>query len=320
MFKLFGARKSTGHILTISLTSEMVSLVIAKPSISGLELVVSDAADVEAKNYSAAIQQLFNNYDRFCKHAEAVLVVLGTDMYQSVSVDTPNLPAAEIAASLKYVLRDLVSLAPEQMIADYYDVPLQLNNQNKITAVVADKAMLLPIIQLFHERDLEILGIVAEEQALSALVAANAEPYLLVHQATHTPAVLQVYRGGDLQVNRVVRSLSKLSQLSDEEIGLGGLQPLVVEVQRSADYFERQLRQTPVAKVVIAARIPNQAACIQQLQDDLGLKAEFFPYPEWSSELKAGDYSDFPALAGAALAQRWLQESESSQQGKGRNA
>jgi MSHA biogenesis protein MshI len=117
---------------------------------------------------------------------------------------------------------------------------------------------------------------------------------------------VQVYQAGTLQLNRFVPALDQLSQLGHDELKLGAGTPLSVEVQRSADYFERQLRQRPVKEVILAVASPHREALQQQLEHDLGLAIRWAEYPSWTEELGAENFSDFPVLGGVLLAQQLL--------------
>jgi MSHA biogenesis protein MshI len=294
-------RQHSEVLLTISLHSESVGLAVAKRKNDVIECIASDTQAVMAKNYPDAIQQLINKYARFSKGDPALVLVLGASLYQSVTLERPKLPAEEIAAGLRYSLRDLVNLAPHDIIADYYDLPVQLPGQDKIVAVIADRQLLLPVLECVHKITTNLLAVTAEEQAVAQLFNSQSDPAVVAYRAPGQVALMQVYREGVLQVNRTVRTLDSVSELSIEEINMGGLQPLSVEVQRSADYFERQLRQRPVKQVILAFRQSQKSAVAEQLTTDLGLDVRWADYPVWAQELAIGDYSDFPLLGGVML-------------------
>lgn len=305
MLKLLRSRTKNEHSVVFALSNSAVKVVVARWLNNTPELIVSDQLEVPAQDYAAAMLQLANQYSRFTKGDPQLAIVLEPSLYQSVAADRPNLQEeAEIAAALKYSLRDLVSLNAADIIADYYELPIQLPNQSKINAIVADRQLLQPLVEVALDISDEFVGIFPSELALAALIETASEPVVIAYQSGQEPAILQVSRDSTLQVNRVVRPLEKLSELSSDEIKLGGLQPLSVEIQRSADYFERQLRQRPIKKALLAAALPNLAEVTQQLSDDLGLTVDVCPYPAWAQELAAGDFSDFAALGGLLLLQQ----------------
>lgn len=307
MIRLWRAKHNNRLVLTYALASGFVSLAIAEYADDDAShapaLIVSDHLEVTDGNWALAIKTLTAKYARYTKTNPSVVLVLGPSLYQSVQLERPNLPAEEISQALRFNLRDLVTLPPADIIADYYDAPVQLAGQDKINAIVADKKILEPVLTELHSISENIVGIVSEEQAIAQLFSERQDPIVIAYQHDLEPALLQVYQQGQLQVNRVVRSLEQLSQLSPDEIKLGAAAPLSVEVQRSADYFERQLRQRPIREVVVAVGTKHRQGITQQLDEDLGLTSRWAEYPMWAQELAAGDFSDFPVLGGILLAQ-----------------
>lgn len=301
MFSVLRKRQHSEILLTIALHSDSVGLAVSKRNNDVIEFIASDSQPVTAKNYPEAIQQIINKYSRFSKGNPALVVVLGASLYQSVTLERPKLPAEEIAAGLRYSVRDLVNLAPNDIVADYYDLPVQLPGQDKIVAVIADRQLLVPVLESVHKITNNLLAVTAEEQAVSQLFNTQSDPAVVVYQAPAQAALMQVYREGILQVNRSVRTLDSIAALSVEEINLGGLQPLTVEVQRSADYFERQLRQRPIKQVILAFPHHHKTVVTEQLHSDLGLEVRWASYPLWAQELATGDYADFPLLGGVML-------------------
>ncbi|MDN7129446.1 hypothetical protein [Pseudidiomarina terrestris] len=302
MFNFLRARKSNQLILTFAIRKGKVHLVVVEPQADGPpSLVVSDERDAKDNDFATAIQQLAHEYARYCRGQPRLSLVLGSGFYQSVALDRPNLPEDEIATSLRYNLRDLIDVEPENCIADYYELPVQLPGHDKIHAIAANKSQLEQILPAIHDVSDNVIGIFAEEQAIREMFTSVSEPAVLVYQQPQQAALLQVYREGVLQVNRSVRALENISELSIEEVRMGGLQPLSVEIQRSADYFERQLRQRPITDVVLAMAMSKNEEVLAKLHEDLGLTANWAEYPAWASELGAGDYSDFAALGGALM-------------------
>lgn len=312
MIRLWRAKQNDRLVLTYALAAGQVSLAIAEFASDDANhapaLIVSDHQAVENGQWQQAVKSLTEKYARYSKGNPQVVIVLGPSLYQSVQLERPNVPNEEITQALRYKLRDLVSLEPQNIIADFYEAPVQLPGQSKINAIVADKRMLQSVVAEIHTISTNLVGIVAEEQAIAQMFTGVEEAAVVAHQHQQEPALLQVYQQGKLYVNRVVRSLEQLSQLAADEIELGGAAPLSVEVQRSADYFERQLRQRPISQVILAIASQQRAAISQQIDQDLGLQSQWATYPEWAQELATGDFSDFPVLGGVLISRQLVKK------------
>lgn len=307
MIRLWRAKHNNRLILSYALGTDFVSLAIAEyadedPS-HAPALLASDRIEVTDGNLAHSVAALTDKYHDFAKTKPTIIVVLAPSLYQSVKIERPNLPTEEIPQALRFNLRDLVPFAPADIIADYYEPATQLPGQNKINAVVADRKVLEPVLAELHRISDNIAGVVGEEQAVAQLFVDQEAPLAVVYQHDSEPALLQVYQQGKLQVNRVVRGLDKLSHLSVDEIELGAAGMLSVEVQRSADYFERQLRQRPITDVLLAFDSKHRQALITQIANDAGYAATWADYPSWAQELGTGDFSDYPVLGGIMLGQ-----------------
>lgn len=303
MLNLLRARSKSPYLLVFGIHRNVVHFVVVDVrDTSQPQLIVSDEHVVTQDDAAASMRALLDKYSRYGKHNPRLALVLGSGLYQSVTLDKPQLSDAELASSLRYQLTDLVSFEPDDCLADYYELPLQVQGQQKIHAIAASRSQLAPLLKVAHELTERVQGIYAEEQALEKLHSENTEAGALVYQQNQQPALVQVYSNAELQVTRAVRSLEKISELTLDEIKLGGLQPLSIEIQRSADYFERQLRQRPLAVVWLAIGIEKNQEVLSTVHEDLGLDVVWASYPSWAQELAAGDYSDFPVLGGALLA------------------
>lgn len=300
MLNLFRARKQSDYCVTFSVRKGMLHFVVLERTEQNQpSLVVCDDIAVTDGDVATAVRQLAHRYSKYCRHHPPIGLVLGVGFYQSVALDRPDLAESELAESLRYSLRDLVSYEPEDCIADYYELPVQMAGQNKINVIATSKTELAPLLQALHELSDNVVAVLSEEQAVAEMFTDCDEPTVVAYQQAEQAALLQVYRSGQLQVNRAVRSLEQLHTLTIDEVRMGGLQPLSVEIQRSGDYFERQLRQSPIRQVKLALNLPKQDEVVASLHEDLGLSVAWAAYPEWAQELAAGDYSDFAALGGA---------------------
>lgn len=300
MLNLFRARNNSNYCVTFALRKGSLHMVVLeRRNNDAPSLVVCDDVAVKDGDVQTAIRQLTHSYAKYCRHHPPIGLVLGVGFYQSVALDRPDLAADELAASLRYSLRDLVSYEPEDCIADYYELPIQMAGQNKINAIAASKTELTPLLQALHEVSDNVVAVVSEEQAVAEMFSDCTEPTVVAYQQAEQAALVQVYRSGQLQVNRAVRALEQLHTLTIDEVRMGGLQPLSVEVQRSGDYFERQLRQSPIRQITLALALPKQDEVLTSLHEDLGLPVAWANYPTWAQELATGDYSDFAALGGA---------------------
>lgn len=306
------SRRRKPRLLSIVLQQQGVSLSVAEyrsgasstgetATIELSSVIINDHLEATPKSWVPALQKLFLRYKKHLDDDLPVQISLGIGCYQNVSIDRPNLEGEELAAGLKFAVRELVSLPPTQIVADYYEIPAQPAGSNKINVVVADKRQLEPVLKIIADESLALQGISIAELAVARMMQNGAEPNMLLVQAPNEPLSVQIIGQQQLYLSRQVRGFEMLPKLTTDEIKLGALEPLSVEMQRSLDYFGSQLRQRPVTKVRCALALQSPQAVHESLAAQLGLEVSQVRYPGWAQELAAGDYSDFVALGGLLL-------------------
>ncbi|MCI2282829.1 hypothetical protein L3081_04690 [Colwellia sp. MSW7] len=130
------AKKQSNQLVGISLQHNSVA-VCSLPS-------VKRTTSSEEKKATKTTFQLFNvhelNYSAAIIEAEAkenltgkCHIVLNGQQSQIVQVDKPSIPAAEINSALKWQVKDLVSISPENMVLDYFDGPVLAGGKKKLT-------------------------------------------------------------------------------------------------------------------------------------------------------------------------------------------
>ncbi|MGL5360967.1 MAG: MSHA biogenesis protein MshI [Shewanella sp.] len=190
-----------------------------------------------------------------------VQLVLGAGRYQLLVADKPNVAPQEWPQALVWSIKDMVSLPTAQIYLDYFESPIP---SHKLNVVVVDKGPLSELVQALNAQDLSVAGIGIEELALSNLFSSDlfngqrlkdnvfgteSQARLVVtHHGGHE-LMLTVVKQGQLYMQRRVRGFSQLDKASVDELHNGLADNLSLEIQRSMDYFESQLRQAPVASI-----------------------------------------------------------------------
>lgn len=234
--------------------------------------------------------------------AKQVAVVLAPELYQIVPLDKPNLPSsAEILQALPWLIKDLCTLAPEDMQVDYIDLANTSAAVAKINVVVASQAMLKPLCALLQHAKLTPISIVPEEWlSLQLLPTAGPTQMILQQQAGHD-LILQVVRDGQLCFNRHLRGFKVLPQMPLAQIASGLFDNLLLEVQRSMDFVEAQLKLPPVREVVLLLdhpELPAIAGLFQQAGFNQAQLAALPAHWSWAATLDVPLY--WPAIVAMA--------------------
>ena len=208
-------------------------------------------------------------------------LVLTPGMYQILQVDRPSVPDEELASALRWSIKDLIAIPPEELIQDYYESPVQSLGQVKLNVVACNRTLLQPLIDTLLKAKVELVGISVEELALTSLVSDESAQLILFHTAGDELLIL-IVKQQQLFFSRRLRGYNQIHQMSDFELEQGVLDNLSLELQRSMDYMQRQLRQDPVARVVLAIDSPHSEVIVRGLQQNVEV-------PVAMMEIRRGD-------------------------------
>jgi MSHA biogenesis protein MshI len=213
-------------------------------------------------------------------------LVLAHAHSQIVQVDKPNVPAAEIKAALKWQIKDLVSIAPENMILDYFDGPTLAGGHEKVNVVCVAKNDLMALVSIFNDAQLNINSITTEEFAFASLLPLQEDAVLFVCQQPNEEINLLIVKNGQLFFSRRLRGFAQIVNKSQDELSMGIIDSLSLEIQRSTDYFERQLKQAPIKIIEILLPVEQEAFLASKLAENTNVEVKLFAMPETLESLR----------------------------------
>jgi len=190
--------------------------------------------------------------------------------YQLVQVEAPDVPPAELRAAMRWRLKDLIDTRIEDAVIDVFAVPSQARaTQGKLMYAVAARRNVIEAVSatlagfpLFDVVDIPELCL----RNVLALLPAAKGGVALLHLAERTASVV-VVRGSTFYFSRKMplQSAMDMNAAGDADAVPIDAASVVLELQRSLDYYERQFDQPPITKLVVAPL--GQRA--QTLADDL---------------------------------------------------
>lgn len=204
-------------------------------------------------------------------------VVLGVDTYQVLLVEPPEVPEEELRHAIRWRLKDLISVPVDQAAIEVFALPADgiRSNKKMVYVVACESKKVQAIVAMVREAGLALVSIDIGELALRNLALRllppeQAERGIAVARIRPGSGSVYIYRQGNLYLGRSF-SLNYNGGLLDalpEEA-------LALELQRSLDYYERQMGQAPPAMIYV---------CGEQVSEDkIGpvLKASLAPKVLW---------------------------------------
>ena len=184
-------------------------------------------------------------------------LVLSYAHYQLLQADKPNVEPTEISQALIWAVKDMVSEPVGNIHLDYFES--SIIPSAKLSVVVTSRELLMQLVSACETNNLTVVGISIEELALRHMLPNDSMAHMLVAHLPQQELLLMVVKAGEVLMQRRVRGFNQLNKATYEELQQGIADNLSLEIQRSMDYFESQLRQAPVTSITIAVEGDSNA-------------------------------------------------------------
>lgn len=247
------------QLAAIYLQAEQLKLVLVR-SIDQVVLKTETVRLVDSQQRVSACSQLARELPK----NTALCLVLSADSYQLVQLDKPPLAEVEMRQALPWQIRDLVSIPTDDLIVDYCDVAEPTNQQQaKIQVVASSRSLLAPLCKVLQQSPAQLMNIQPDEWLARNLLPNQPHAVLLLSHQPGQELSIQIVRNGTLYLSRKLRGFTRIDQMSFSDLSLGLLDNLLLEVQRSLDFFEGQMRQAPVKEILFLLPSPELPAILQ---------------------------------------------------------
>jgi MSHA biogenesis protein MshI len=206
--------------------------------------------------------------------------VLRPEDYQLALVEAPDVPPAELRAAMRWRLREAIDFRVEEAVIDVIDVPSQgRSGQSRMLYAVAARrsaverhAAQLAGVAAFDVVDVPELCL----RNLAALVPTADRGVALLHLG-ETAATVVLVRARTFYFARQMDLQATLRyNLNADKPVEGRVDPtgVVLELQRSLDYYERHFDQPPITRIAIAPAGPRADMLAADLHQETGLEVE----------------------------------------------
>ncbi|MEM7540266.1 MAG: hypothetical protein AAF384_01645 [Pseudomonadota bacterium] len=277
-----GRKKSSASSIAVHLTSSGVALARVKRSENAPTLTFAEYRKVTA---SADLPQTLAEICRANDLDDCdCTAVLAIGDYTLVLVERPDVPSDELAEAVRWRIKDLVDFSPDEAAVEVFEVPDLRAGQAMLYAVVARRENIQNTVAMLTDSgfQLDVIDIpefairniamqLPEDGAGAAFVYLEQSSGLIVitHQGT-----LFLSRRFDLGRQRL--HASGHTAVSDEIEGL--LDSIVIEVQRSLDYYESHFSRPPVSGIVVGPTGGHIEGMDSYLSSQLGIPARQIDY------------------------------------------
>ncbi len=295
LFPWLQGRLNRDYVVGVAIDSQAVKAVCLAKQNSVWRL--SKKHRIEMTSDQDLIAAVVECTNAVCNSISPVNFIIPPNYYQAVQMEKPNLTDEEIIQSLPWTAKDLVKIPPENIVADFLDYPLTAPMQaSKINVYITDKSLLSPIINGFTKAIAVLRALSVEEMALVKLFGSRKEAHMLVIQyVKYEPKVL-IVRDGRIVLTR---HLSGFIGYTEKHTSTELAETVALELQRSMDFFEIQLKQPPISSIQMFCETISTLELRSELAEILRVKVvDFEPEEHIDEQL---DSSYYTALGAALL-------------------
>lgn len=257
--------KRGDHLLGIESSEEGIAIARVTRGKQGLHLqhcdyVSRDAVDSLADILPERVNALGLAHSR-CNW------VLANTNYALLLVEAPNVAPEEMREAMRWRIKDLISYPAEQAILDVFELPADgSRNKKMLYVVVAEQQRIRDTLDLAQRARISLDSIDIAEMALRNIAE-------LVSSDQRGVAIVRLRQGvGNLALIR--QDKLYLSRQFDLNYN-GGLlddlpdEALLLELQRSLDYYERQMGQEPPAQILLCGDNISEDKISEHLRNSL---------------------------------------------------
>ena len=235
--------------------------------------------------------------------------VLPNGSYQLVLVEVPDVPANEVKSAIRWQIKDLLDFPVDEAVVELFEMPelSTASNKNMAYAVATRRSRVQEHIELLQDAGLSLDVIDIPElctRNIATLLPQDAGGVAFLHfSGSH--GTLTVTRQGVLYlIRQIEKGLAAMDAVVQDDFARAELvSTIVLETQRSLDYYESHFDYGPVTELVLAPG-SNIGGLADSLHEELGLTISSLDLNglfDMRSALSIEDQSHCLVAIGAAL-------------------
>jgi len=202
-----------------------------------------------------------------------VNIVMSPGSYQLLLGEAPKVPDNELAEALRWRVKDLVQFPIAEAIVDAFLLPEDSarGTSRMAYAVVSQRKNIETLVGYSRAAHVELAAIDIPELALRNLAqtCCDTKRGVALVKLVQGGGSLEIIRDGNVYLSRHF-SLSYNAGLLDDLPA----DALVLELQRSLDYFERQMRQSPPSHVYLCGENVTPDKLTDQIRNALAVSIQ----------------------------------------------
>jgi MSHA biogenesis protein MshI len=208
--------------------------------------------------------------------------VLDSEEYTLLLTEAPDVPGDELRSAVRWRIKDMIDFHVDDATIDVFDVttPNAPGKTRSMYVVAARNAAIQRRVDLCDKAGvgLDIIDIPEMAQRNLAAILPEDVRGVVMLTLTATRGLITITRQGEIFLSRrmeigfeTLRSAGDVAPYFDQ---------IVLEVQRSLDYFDSHFRQAQVDQIVLSPSAGNISGLVEYLNQNLNIKASVLNFSD----------------------------------------
>ena len=214
------------------------------------------------------------------------IVVLEEAQYSLIQLPAPPVTDDELQSAIRWNLKELINYPVEEAVIDVFRVPVQENREGKVYVVVSPKENIQQTVEFIRKTGLTLRAIDIEELSLGNIidrmndhqrgVAVLYLGQLLGSITLFSNSALYLSRKFDTGMKRLAETQQDALHTQDSDAGAAQqvFESIILELQRSLDYYESEFSRAPITKLIVAPKHPILQSFCDYVSSNTGLTVE----------------------------------------------
>ncbi len=209
---------------------------------------------------------------------QQVSYVLNPKEYHLHLVEAPNVEPEELSSAVRWKIKDLLDIKVEEAAIDVFQVPEDAyRGRDMVYAVAATRARIEAIVSLVNGAGLQLAVIDIPELVMKNITTRYVDDSngIAFMDLRRTGSTMNISHQGDLYLTRRINTQLE-SGVTQSPQWEGLKDRLVLEIQRSLDYYESQMGRGQINRIMLAQRPGDSEQITAELNSMLAAEVVSF--------------------------------------------
>lgn len=253
------------------------------------QILIDRCERVGVRSAQQIRQQLPRQVEELGLHGGRCNALLTPRDYNLYLVEAPAVEDDEMRAAVRWKIKDLIDMPVEDAVIDIFPAPEDafLGRNKMLYVVAAVKSKVEQLIELCSHAGLDLESIDIPEMAMRNVTKgfASDENSLGVLSLKTNGSSMNITRDGNLYLARKINTQMGPDVLNGRDWE-SQRDRLVLEIQRSLDYYESQMGQDPVSRILLAPRVHDTEELVASLSEVMAVTVSAF---DFASQIESSD-------------------------------